>query len=281
MRTGTNRFDQTTRRGTGTSPPYPINFCRRGLGVLTCVLGPGQGCQFNHCTAGWGLLVRPDPAAPVTEVLTRIPVRLESKPVTPWTTGSWEWVAVAGRVPESDPAQLIRRISYGDDAAFTGLFVRFRKEVFSFVHRLLRDQHQVAEEVMQETFLQIWEQAHSYDPAAGSVQSWIFRLAGRRAASRIGSVQASRLRDGRYSAGDHRIDGDDPAELVLSDLDRSAIRQGVMQLSSAQRESIMLAFYDGLSYPEIADVLHVPLPTVKTRIRNGLIRLREAVPAAV
>ena len=169
------------------------------------------------------------------------------------------------------------RTGHGDHVAFTGLCSQLWLRVFRSVHRLVRDRHQ-AEEVTQETFLQIWQQARRYDPSAGSALAWILALAHARAVDRIRSAQASRLRDGRWVARHHQIAGDDPAEGPLVTVDRDAVHQALAQLSVVQRESIQWFYFGGLSYAEISTMLHIPLPTVKTRIRDGLIKLRKALP---
>lgn len=195
-----------------------------------------------------------------------------SWPPTPATTPA---VRLGGALmPWPDPGELIVRTAGGDHVAFTGLCVQLWSGVFGLIHRLLRDVHQ-AEEVTQETFLQVWQQAHRFDPAAGSARAWVFTVARRRAIDRIRSAQATRVRDARYAASGHQIDGLDPAEQSVEDL--SAVTRALVHLSAKQREAISMSFFGDLSHAEIAGILQIPVATVKTRIRDGLIKLRSAL----
>lgn len=175
---------------------------------------------------------------------------------------------------QPDVDQLIVRTADGDPAAFTGLCTQLWPEVFGLAHRLLRDAHQ-AEEVTQETFLQIWQQADRFDPVAGSARGWIFTLARGRAIDRIRSAQATRLRDDRYAAGGHQIHGFDPAEQSVDNT--AAAKRALVHLSAKQREAILMSFFGDLSNSEIAAILQIPVATVKTRIRDGLIKLRSTL----
>ena len=180
----------------------------------------------------------------------------------------------------SDPvaADLMIRIARGDEQAFEDLFRRFAPAVLGIVRRVLRDPAQ-SEEVTQEVFVQIWRTATRYDQERGSVAAYLATLAHRRAVDRVRAEQAHADRQDRVAAGHAVIDLDHVEGEVLDDAERDLVARRVQgaldSLTGLQREAIELAYYRGYSYPQVAQLLDVPLGTVKTRIRDGMIRLRD------
>lgn len=171
---------------------------------------------------------------------------------------------------------LMADVATGDQAAFSALYDEVSPRLFGLVRRLVIDQSQ-AEEVTQEVFLEIWQNAPRYDPGRGSALSWLFTIAHRRAVDRIRSSQASRDRDERVGLRDIPVPVDTVPEQVEVSIEHEKVARALGGLTESQRQAISLAYYGGLSQSEIADRLHVPLGTVKTRLRDGMIRLRDAL----
>jgi RNA polymerase sigma-70 factor (ECF subfamily) len=171
-----------------------------------------------------------------------------------------------------DLERCIGRVAAGDQVAFAALYDQLAPTVFGVVRRVLRDPSQ-AEEVTQEVFTEIWRQATRFDAGRGSVRTWAVTIAHRRSVDRVRSEQAHRDRQRRNAAVD--VAGDPtPEDTAVDTEDRERARKAMADLSDAQREALELAFYDGLTHVQIADQLGIALGTVKTRIRDGLIRLR-------
>ncbi|HZZ52572.1 MAG TPA: ECF RNA polymerase sigma factor SigK [Pseudonocardia sp.] len=181
------------------------------------------------------------------------------------------------RDPDGEPGradQLLVEVAGGDDAAFTGLYDIVAPPVFGLVLRLMRDRA-LAEEVTQEILVELWRTAPKYRPDRGSALTWALTIAHRRAVDRIRSVQASRDRDAR--GHNYEREFDVVAETALTELDRDQVRNCLGSLTTTQRESVVQAYYRGLTYIEVAQQLKVPLGTIKTRMRDGLIRLRDCL----
>ncbi|WP_312854931.1 ECF RNA polymerase sigma factor SigK [Agromyces agglutinans] len=164
----------------------------------------------------------------------------------------------------------------GDRAAFGLLYDETAPRVFGLVRRLLVDAAQ-AEEVTQEVYLEIWQTAARFDRAKGDAVAWMLTLAHRRAVDRVRAAQASRDRDLRAGVRDLAVPVDEVAETVEVRIEHERVTTALASLSDVQREALALAYYDGCTQSEIADRLHVPLGTVKTRLRDGMIRLREVL----
>ncbi len=180
--------------------------------------------------------------------------------------------------PGSGPTaeELLSRVGAGDREAFGELYDQTAARVFGLVRRLVVDPAQ-AEEVTQDVYLEIWQTAPRYDASRGSAIAWLFTLAHRRSVDRIRASQAARDRDLRIGARDLDVPVDTVAEAAEIRVEHERVIGALGGLSELQRECVSLAYYGGLTQSEIADRLEVPLGTVKTRLRDGMIRLRTAL----
>ena len=170
---------------------------------------------------------------------------------------------------------LLARVARGDHRAFELVYGELAGPVYGVVRQVLRDPAQ-SEEIAQEALLEIWRTASRFDPAKGSPAAWALTIAHRRAVDRVRSEIASSRREVK-AAVEHSPPDDDVAEVVAATLDRQRVRCCLEGLTGLQRESIKLAYYGGYSYPQVAQLLGVALGTVKTRIRDGLIRMRDCL----
>jgi RNA polymerase sigma-70 factor, ECF subfamily len=165
-------------------------------------------------------------------------------------------------------------VARGDHAAFGVVYDQAAPSVLGIVRRVLRDPAQ-SEEVMQEVLLEVWRTAARFDPSAGSATAWIMTVAHRRAVDRVRSEQRAAERELRAATAS--IAYDDVTEAVETTLDQERVRRCLDGLTDLQRESVTLAYYGGYSYREVAQLLGVAIGTVKTRMRDGLIRLRDCL----
>jgi len=179
--------------------------------------------------------------------------------------------------PGSDLAGLLALVARGDQNAFAAVYDRSAAQVFGLVRRVIRDPAQ-SEEVTQEVMLEVWRSASRFDPHRGSAMAWLLTLAHRRAVDRIRSGQAAAEREVRAAAATWP-GYDMVAEEVETRLDAQRVRRCLESLTDLQRESLTLAFYGGYTYREVAGLLGVATGTVKTRMRDGLIRLRDCLGA--
>jgi len=181
---------------------------------------------------------------------------------------------------QPDPAQelsietLLRDVAAGNRAAFAEMYDRISSRVMGLVTRLLRDRAQ-SEEVTQEVFLEIWQQAAKFDSNKGSGMAWVLTMAHRRAIDRIRASQKSHERDLKIGIRDMERDFDGVAESVEIRIENERVKRSMSRLTPLQREAVILAYYGGYSHSEMADILGIPLGTVKTRLRDGMIRLRD------
>src|SRR5579859_2201946 len=184
---------------------------------------------------------------------------------------------VAHAAPAADLAMLLALVARGDQAAFEAVYDRTAGPVFGTVRNVVRDPS-LSEEVTQEVFVEVWRAASRFDACKGSAMAWVATIAHRRAVDRVRSEQRSADRDRRAAAP--LIAYDDVAETVEDNLDRERVRRCLGVLTDLQREAVTLAYYGGYTYREVARLLGVPAGTVNTRMRDGLIRLRDCLGAS-
>lgn len=177
---------------------------------------------------------------------------------------------------EVSAGSLLQRIALGDERAFEMIYDEFAGRVYGLSRRIVRNPSQ-AEEVAQEVFLEIWRRASRFDAAKGSATSWIMTLTHARSVDRVRSVQASTDRELKNAHASHEIEIDSVVEAVEASFERKAVQKCLKGLTELQRESITLAYYSGYTYREVAQLLTTPLPTIKTRLRDGMIRLRDCL----
>ena len=174
---------------------------------------------------------------------------------------------------------LLARVALGDQAAFAELYDNMAPRVLGLVKRLLRD-HAQSEEVTQEIFLEIWQNATRYDSSKGGASGWILTMTHRRAVDRVRASQASRDRDVKIGVRDYVSEYDNVSETVQVRMESERVEKAMQRLTELQRQAVTLAYYGGLSHSEVAEKLSVPIGTVKTRLRDGLIRLRDELGVA-
>ncbi|WP_031006058.1 ECF RNA polymerase sigma factor SigK [Streptomyces sp. NRRL F-5727] len=175
-----------------------------------------------------------------------------------------------------DLPAVMEQVALGDKNAFSALYDALAPMVFGIVLRIVRDPAQ-SEEVAQEVMIDLWRQAARYRSDAGSVSAWAATIAHRRAVDRVRSAQAATDREHAQAARDHHTAYDDVAEQVETRLESEQVRRCLRGLTELQRQAVTLAYYQGLTYREVAETLRAPLPTIKTRMRDGLIRLRDCM----
>lgn len=173
-----------------------------------------------------------------------------------------------------DLAALLNRSARGDQQAFAALYDATAARVHGMALRVVRDPAQ-AEEVTQEAFLEIWRTASRFDPTRGSAISWLLTLAHRRAVDRVRAAESASRRDTTYTRQSQDVAHDATAEAAQASLEAKRVRHALTQLTPVQREAIELSYLGGYTHTEVATLLDLPLGTAKTRIRDGLIRLRD------
>ncbi len=171
---------------------------------------------------------------------------------------------------------LLRRSARGHEDAFTALYDRTCARIYGIVLRVLRSPDQAAE-VTQEVYVEVWRQSARYAPEKGGVLAWMATMAHRRAIDRVRSVSSETARDQRYALREATPAQDNVWTGVEQRLDAERVHRGLSTLTSIQREAILLAYFGGYTQSQVAALLDLPLGTVKTRIRDGLIRLRDAL----
>ncbi|MFD8691172.1 sigma-70 family RNA polymerase sigma factor [Streptomyces sp. NPDC059651] len=175
-----------------------------------------------------------------------------------------------------DLQELLGMVARGDQDAFSQVYEAVCGPVLGLVRSVLRDPAQ-SEEVAQEVLVEVWRTAPRFQAARGSAMNWVLTLAHHRAVDRVRSVEATTAREHKAALLDRTPAFDDVTEQVESRLEREQVRRCMRTLSELQRESVTLAYYRGLTYREVAELLAAPLGTIKTRLRDGLIRLRDCL----
>jgi RNA polymerase sigma-70 factor (ECF subfamily) len=173
-------------------------------------------------------------------------------------------------------AELLRRASRGDEGAFAEWYDATSSRAFGLAVRVLRDRAQ-AEEVTQEAYLECWRHSTRFDPDKGSALSWLLTIVHRKAVDRVRSAEASGRRDEAYSQKEQTVEHDSTAEAATASLEATRVRAALAHLTEKQRQAVELAFLGGYTHTEVARMLDLPIGTAKTRIRDGLIRLRDAL----
>jgi RNA polymerase sigma-70 factor (ECF subfamily) len=174
-----------------------------------------------------------------------------------------------------DENDLLLRVARGDEAAFAALYDTLGSAVYGLARRVIRDPAR-AEEVAQEVFLQVWQTAARFDPERGRAKSWVLTLAHRRAVDAVRRDQSATNRERSYdwTAGpDHDV----VEETVSLKLEHEQVRRCMEGLTELQHEAITLAYFQGYTYAETAEVLGANTSTIKTRMRDGLVRLRDCM----
>lgn len=191
------------------------------------------------------------------------PFRLRSVP---------EPVSTSGQAPVD---ALITLVARGDESAFERLYDELAPLVYGIVRKVVRDRS-MSDEVTQEIFVELWRIAPRFDAARGSVRSWAATIAHRRAVDRVRSEESRRRREERDHEQAVTEDQTDPVAKVIDEqFDQARVRRALDELTPTQREAITLAYFGGKTYREVAVLLDIPEGTAKTRIRDGLIRLRD------
>jgi RNA polymerase sigma-70 factor (ECF subfamily) len=175
---------------------------------------------------------------------------------------------------DRDLDRLLTLVARGDESAFARVYDQLAGPVYGLIRRVVRNPAQ-SEEVAQEVLLEVWRAASRFDPEKGSAATWVMTIAHRRAVDRVRSATASAEREQRSAMPE--VGADDVATTVEASLEAERVRRCLDSLTELQRESITLAYYGGYSYREVAELLKSTLGTIKTRIRDGLIRMRDCM----
>jgi RNA polymerase sigma-70 factor, ECF subfamily len=175
-----------------------------------------------------------------------------------------------------DLGDLLKRCGRGDQSAFAQLYDAVAARVHGLAVRVVRDPAQ-AEEVAQEAFLEIWKNSGRFDPSKGSPLGWLLTIVHRKSVDRIRSAEAATRRDTAYNQQNQPVDHDSTAEAAHASLEARRVRTALESLTPVQREALELAYFGGYTHTEVATMLDLPVGTAKTRIRDGLIRLRDTM----
>jgi RNA polymerase sigma-70 factor (ECF subfamily) len=174
----------------------------------------------------------------------------------------------------ADADVLLGRVARGDAHAFESLYDELSSAVFGLARRVVRDPTR-AEDVTQEVFLEVWRKAARYDSSLGRAKTWVMTIAHRRAVDAVRRSESQKRQDDR--AAPDEVTLDEPADQLIKTEEHGAVRDCMETLTELQLESVRLAYFNGYTYNEVATLLEKPLPTIKTRMRDGLIRLRDCL----
>ena len=178
-----------------------------------------------------------------------------------------------------DLSGLLKACGRGDQTAFAQLYDATSSRVVGLAVRVVRDPAQ-AEEVAQEAFLEIWRTSGRFDPARGSALGWLLTIVHRKAVDRVRSAEAASRRDTSYHEQNQPVPHDSTAEAATASMEARRVRGALDSLTPVQREALELAYFGGYTHTEVATMLDLPVGTAKTRIRDGLIRLRDTMGVA-
>ena len=168
----------------------------------------------------------------------------------------------------------------GDRPAFARLYDLTSSRIYGLALRIVRDRH-YAEEIVQEDYLQYWQKAPEYHPSRGSVITWMMTIAHRRAVDRVRSEELQQRKAADYGAANVAPPQAVPLELIVDRDEARSLRTCMNELTDLQRDSIEMSYFNGLSYPEVAKETSTPLPTIKSRIRDGLRRLKNCLRSEI
>lgn len=168
---------------------------------------------------------------------------------------------------------MLRAVARGDEAALAAVYDRYASILLGLLLRILHSRPE-AEDVLQEVFLQVWRRAADFDEARGRAFTWLVTLARSRAIDRLRALD-SRTRAATAAAAEPSEQVSDASRDAFRAEQREIVRRALAQLSEEQRQTLLLAYEEGLTQTEIAARLRQPLGTVKTRTRAGLMKLRE------
>lgn len=197
--------------------------------------------------------------------------------VRPVPDGAPQGAPSAGTAP--DLADLLRRAGLGDETAFAAFYDATSARAYGLALRVVRNPAH-AEEVTQEAYLDAWRQSTRFDPQRGSAAGWLLTIVHRKAVDRVRSVEAATHRDEVWERETSATDHDQTAEEAHASLEAQRVRNAVATLTDVQRRAVELTYFGGYTHTEVATLLDVPLGTAKTRIRDGLIRLRDLMGVA-
>lgn len=173
-------------------------------------------------------------------------------------------------------ADLLKRSSRGDNEAFAAFYDLTSARAFGLAVRVVRDPAQ-AEEVAQEAFLEVWRTASRFQPERGSAIGWLLTIVHRKAVDRVRSAEAASRRDNSFHQDNPAVAHDVTAEAAEASMEARRVRTALGDLTAVQREALELAYFGGYTHTEVASMLDLPVGTAKTRIRDGLIRLRDTM----
>lgn len=178
---------------------------------------------------------------------------------------------------QDEDRSLLRRMADGDQAALAALYDRYGAPAFGIAVKICNNRA-LAEDVVQEAFLSVWQRAGRFDPDRGTAAAYLFAAVHNKAVDVVRHEESMRRRGG--DAGDFpaETDAGTVVEAAWLGVRRQEVRAAVARLSPAQREALELAYFEGLTYSEVAGKLGIPLGTAKTRLRDGMIRLRALLP---
>ena len=178
-------------------------------------------------------------------------------------------------VRQAEEAALLRRIRDHDQRAVEELHARYSGPLLSLAYQVTGSDR-YSQDVVQEVFIAVWRDAARFDPTRGSASSWLFSLARHKAIDLVRKEAAIRRRTADVDLSFEEAPDDVDQDAWLN-IRRERVREALKQLPEAQRTAVELAFFSGLTHVEVADRLEIPLGTAKTRIRSGLLRLRDAL----